>query len=109
MVNVKVYRRIKDDRGFMLSKELLQEFNTVRDAAVYINDIAEAKLDRGFSYTYISNVISGRKRWVTSFFILIDIITERSNKCVDCGCKFYSNGAFSLCNDCFFNRANFDN
>ena len=109
MVGVNVYRRIKDHRGFSFEKELLEKFVTMSDAADYINEIAESKLGKKFSYGYISKIISGRKRWVGSFFILIDIVTERSNKCVDCGCKFYSDGVFRLCNDCSFSRANSDN
>ena len=103
MVGVKVYKSIKDHEGTLYPCELMEKFVTMRDAAVYINEISEAKLNRRYSHSYISKIISKPGYGQTiSFFSLIDIVAERSNKCVECECKFYSMGVLRRCDDCSY-------
>lgn len=63
---------------------MIREFPSIRGAAEYIINVAENKLRKKYTRSYISGLISGSVKRYESVLLLLGLRSERSYKCLWC-------------------------
>ena len=86
----------------IVTKELIQEFSSISEAADFVKGLAKEKLHRSYTKAYISGLISSAFDICESALLKLGIRAVRSLKCCSCRREIFT--PRTICEECEYYR-----